>query len=1000
MSHFTERDKLIIFSNMVRHRAYSVELRTSEMMLDLRLENWQQRLASHFAELRKSRGDDVQKYPIFGLEHGLNSHDLEDLKSAIRDYSISHRPSRGHALAWIVYSSEIGYQYSGDEYWQTFERETPGWIRNGDRYQLRSYYRQFQKEFGGVEPSGNWAEHFSIICWPITHAVLPKDLQRQLARILYEMRYAFSSDLLSSFEELGTLVAARSLNASSRFRNFVQDTRLVGQISASLLLQDEIEGYNRMYPEALRRITEDLDKERQARDWLRGARQSARERVKVRGLGSHRQRERLSNFIHKEAREQVATLGIEPHLMLRPKGSDNGPWDMYLEVPDLHSLFLRFPETQDVLTNSRCSVSGTSGRPAARGKFLHGSQRFKLTRWPQATDVLLKFEKSHPQLDFLLRTECLLRPNPIRLFRIASDGVAYECRSLRVRTGERYILVSDAGPIHSNEHTKPIELDCEGIQGDLIEIPEVLTTDWQEALQNIGLEQTRTFEVRPAGLSATEWDGDGYGEWFENDLPCLSIRADHPLSSIRLSFDDGVHKPIEVSPATSGEPIFVELPQLPVGVHNLIFSVKTDSVQSSYEFDDLNLTIRIRREQSRDPTNNPAGLLLVYVDPITPTLEQLWEGQSELSIQGPIGRAVNCRISLFQREGIAPSVANDLPALTLPVTNDAWQDYFQRHFQSNDKVQNAYDISRICLLEFSAAELGKFAIRCEREFTPIRWSISTNSRAAQIHDDSGESGEPLVRRFSFENPLAGEVLPFAKEYLITDKGGMYVAQTLVGRLHAAIIVPPVFQGKSFSSLRIEPFIAWQEPAVESAVKMIKTVELWSQARLSGNILSNYGRQKVLRTLDYEISRFLCGEGWATAEKKFMASGIPRVDYDTLSNEFSQHPSEIGTGRMLLNAAITSPQAICENPVRSFMSLMVRWQLLEPDSEWIAELALRLASAPASVQTWAGQYLVTGLEQLMDRPLLMRASRLLVLVTDRSLQPRTAFGKLYPNWRWP
>src|SRR3712207_7713201 len=51
----------------------------------------------------------------------------------------------------------------------------------------------FKRQFAGATPSGRWAEHFSIIAWPITHAILPRDLQQQLARILYDLRHSFSA---------------------------------------------------------------------------------------------------------------------------------------------------------------------------------------------------------------------------------------------------------------------------------------------------------------------------------------------------------------------------------------------------------------------------------------------------------------------------------------------------------------------------------------------------------------------------------------------------------------------------------------------------------------------------------------------------------------------------------------------------------------------------------------------------------------------------------------
>ena len=157
---------------------------------------------------------------------------------------------------------------------------------------------------------------------------------------------------------------------------------------------------------------------------------------------------------------RVAALGIEPRLVLRPTGPLGGSWDVSLEIPDLSHLLLRFPQTEEILPLSRCTVAGYSGRPLAPRRLLHGTQRVLLARWPQSDEVLLQFEQTDPQLDFLLSTECLLRPGPNWLFRIASDGLAYECRNLRVRPGERYILVNTDGPIASDEHTSPIDIDA------------------------------------------------------------------------------------------------------------------------------------------------------------------------------------------------------------------------------------------------------------------------------------------------------------------------------------------------------------------------------------------------------------------------------------------------------------------------------------------------------------------------------------------------------------
>src|SRR5690606_26148673 len=106
--------------------------------------------------------------------------------------------------------------------------------------------------------------------------------QRQLARILYDLRHSFDSDLLASPEQLGKSIAARSWNASSRFQNLAEDPLLVGQIAAALLIEDESGSRSLLLPLTLRRIAEDLNRERLAREWLRGARRIAH-RAQMRG---------------------------------------------------------------------------------------------------------------------------------------------------------------------------------------------------------------------------------------------------------------------------------------------------------------------------------------------------------------------------------------------------------------------------------------------------------------------------------------------------------------------------------------------------------------------------------------------------------------------------------------------------------------------------------------------------------------------------------------------
>ncbi len=183
----------------------------------MNIDDWHKRLYKHFMTLRSQRPKGL---PVFAFEHGLTSEERMDLEAAIRGHIGRNAPKTSHRLSWIVYAAEVGYRYSGEEYWQTFEAETPGWAENGSRNWIRDQFRAFAEIFSGAVPRGTWAGQFSIICWPITHAILPQYLQIQLAHVLYDLRGALKPDLLESHIELGKRIELAGDRASSRFQNF------------------------------------------------------------------------------------------------------------------------------------------------------------------------------------------------------------------------------------------------------------------------------------------------------------------------------------------------------------------------------------------------------------------------------------------------------------------------------------------------------------------------------------------------------------------------------------------------------------------------------------------------------------------------------------------------------------------------------------------------------------------------------------------------------------
>ena len=974
------------------------------MEATLDLDYWQGRLEFHFQGLAAERHSGSGVPPVFALEHGLDESALEIVSRAIRTHIQSRAPSWEHRLPWIVYAAEIGYRYSGYEYWQTFEEETPFWRNRGDRAWIRKCYKWFQREYGGAQPSGEWAKWFTIICWPITHAVLPKDLQRQLARVLYGIRNSFSRTVFAKPETLGDMISAHSWSESQRFQHLAQETELVGQIAAALLLEGESGTRGLLHPSTLKRVSLDLDRERLSREWLRAARHSARERARAPGFVRRRSRTSRPRSTD-DARDEVAALGIEPKLILRPADLKGTTWRVSIEIPDLSGLSRRFPKARDVLTDSRCVVAGVEGRPIARGRFLYGSQRLVLSRWPAPSEVLLRFEKSEPDLEFLLRTECLLRPGPIWLFRIGSDGLGYECRSLRVRPGHRYIILSETRVTRSADVVRHLDIECRGIEGTLLELPSALDARLEKTVRDLGLTQARMIEVWPAGLTSAVWDGEGYGEWPTDEPPILGVESDHALDRISVTLNNERSATLELAGVVPGEPLFFELPVLPVGRHTIRVETESPDAVVVGDAGQLSLVVGVRDVRPHTRRLSPTGPLAARVEPVVPTLEQLWDGQVEIEIVGPPGRAVKCAASFLTKDGTRLTIRVALPNLKLPVSAPKWTSHFEKHFRRKSRMQQKYDAAHSCRLEFAADELGAFTVWCERGFVPLRWTLQERAEnlSVRLIDDTGRTDTPCVSYYSFAMPALEVCLDHALEYEVNAPGGLFVATQ--GEFCAGVITLPKI--RLLRDLTSSPaIIEDQEPSLATILIAIDVGRKWATARSSGDVLSVTNLHKALRSIIRHITALIGGSRWARAESVF--EGSHARDLSILGKAVTKRATEARFVSDLVCAVTPIGQVSPRERVAHLAKLSMDHGVLRlredrnavlRDPEWLTEFALRLASNPGDAVDWAGADCQAAVVRLMELPTLARAARFVVVATADHGGLGTSSVEVYPGWRW-
>ncbi len=967
------------------------------------VEAWNARLTDHFEGLRKQRVLSGRNWPIFGLEHGLSSEEIRSLQTDVREHISKFPPSVDHMLPWIVYATEIGYRYEGYEFWQTFEKLTPGWQSYGNRNWIRDCFLRFCNKYGSAKPIGVWADHFTIICWPITNAILPLDLQRHLARILYDLRQQFSKQMLDDPKILGDMVAERSWSANSRFQEFAQNSLLVGQISTALLVQGQDGFESLILPSTLDRIKADLDEVRSARDWLRIASRYA-QKVHLEGLSRDSKGPMYGTATTvTHARQQLEEIAIEPRLILQP--TEVRSWRLLLEIPDLSQMLVRFPQLRPALTESRCRVAGSSGRWQARGWTVHGSQLISLDEWPKPDEVLLRFERSTSQLDFLLRTECLLRPGEISLFKIASDNRAYQIRSLALRPGNKYIVVNTSSPFQQSTWFLSATLECKDAYASILEMPNAVRPELEQFIHKLGLHLAKSIEVWPAGLTAAKWDGEGYAEWISTERPCIGVGVDHEVKNISLVLDNDQGQALQVVPNEIGEPIFVGFPHLRIGTHKVTVSVQYAS--SNFKEESGSLEILIRDPQVWRPGTGTRSALTVLFEPRNPTIEQLWENHIDVQILGPQSHKIACKLDFFDAGSAEPILSSTLSPVELPIDTSSWRSYFDRKVRAVRNIADAYDRAYSCRLVLDANELGSFTLQCEREFCALRWMIRYDDLgyALRLFDDTGTLSSPSVRKYEFDKPdkaLPQENVAFQKDF-VAASNGLYFAQS--EESSCAIILPPWDKAFDFATqLDLRTEIAPRVRSPDGIIDIIRFIELWSSARLAGNILCEIRPQRVPEALTRYLFSLMGGKKWAAIEEGRRSSANPLslevlafgVYYKTGCENLHKQLYAISHKlQMMSTSERVSALALVIRPFIRIIS--VQGRQTTPGVKWLSELALRLASCPEKVSKWAGKDLRWGIDQLLQQPILARAGRSMAIIIEQQAEKNSEESFL--DWEW-
>jgi hypothetical protein len=956
-----------------------------------KLDEWQGHLEQHFDKLASIRKG--TNFPVFALEHGLDVSELDCIFKELRARSGARLHLSPHWLLWVIYATEIGYGYAGDEYWYSFDKDTPGWDFT-QRNLIKNWFKKFQEKYSGVTPSGPWAEHFSIIAWPITHAILPKYLQKQFAKVLYDLRYNLIS--LSTLEpkSLGQLLTANAYYTSKRFQEFLQQEELVGRIVLALL-DEKIEAQNDLiYSLTLKRLISSLEETRNAQQWLRETKRIASYHFVDTGSGSGKLVRRNGLDVALIPKE-TPSLRVQPSLFLQYTG--NGTWSVLLEVPSLRGLASVGDDLHKFLSNTRCQINGaTDMKPA--GWLLTGAKSSTLKRWPDSSQPLILLETPHPRLTAFLKNECVLSRGPVWLFRVGKDGRAREVQTGNLRLNCSYIILTQADMLPSCDeiNLKECMVNCEGIGAYHIDMPAICTEGTLSWLKSFGLSILRTVKIWPAGLPSRGWDGDGHSQWLTTDAPRFGLSHDYPIESYTISLDN--HWETTLANDASNSVVFFQLPPLLPGQYSL--KVRANPLHSVGSVERLKAVEGEIELSVRDPEPWVPGVtmhhgLIFISDPCDPDLSVFWENIAKFSIVGPEKHTVSLSVSLLNAEG--DSILSEVIAknIELPISYERWGQLFSKFLKDKNIAWSHIEASN-GILAIDAGSIGQYQLQFEQNLQPLRWAVRSNKGNVilRLIDDTGQEYSLEACSYDMSTPLKSQKLEqksIVNGFKVPPPGGLFIAQKEENL--DAIIVSTGLSSEGLKGLALAPELKEAFDRAIPLAEILRLGSLWANTKVWGALAKNRQQQIVVQLLD-EIYSQLYSPYWMKREKYFLSHPEAMGFREDLKRAVVKHDCEFADD-LLSNYNRMNIEGNIERGKRWFYRIAEKHKIC--NDQKLCEVALRLSSQPFNTPSFYGSEFYTFMNNIQTKGWLLRGARLVALLSY--VQAPEISAPPLPRWPW-
>lgn len=896
------------------------------------LAGFQEQLSKHYTRLRELRAS--ENYAVYAIEHGLSEEDRSAARALLNDnLSSARRADRSHWLVWIAAAAEVGYQYDGTEYWDSFGAAFHDWPRFGDRNQIRTWYKRFATEFHGLAPSGPWARQFPIIAWPITQAILPRYLQRHFADHLYELRHALSRTGELTLQQIGELLSDRYYGSSSRFEGFLQQKVLTARIVMALQLEGVEDSVSPIEKATLDRIVADFDRLGSHGARLREAQRALR---KTQFINSSKPGYVPPNQAIARPAEDLERVQ-RPRLLARPLDSDT--WSLSIAIPDLATPMrkagLSPRDLEYAKMRFRFFDEGSAWMPA-RGLFSYtGETEEPLRAYPSTDRAIFEFQHPLAGATDILNGRLHLPADPIRVLKVRADGIASELFGHQVRANQSYVVAGSAempADIAKALSLTQLKAGTSGVNLWLLAVPGRLDAAQIAALQRLGLGYSLAVRAEPLGLSPRWRPADDALVLLDTEDPMFCLTSDVAVAEYAVTVDAG---PATRVKAAAGTSTMISLGTLAPGEHQVMIAALGTAAGQDIISEHINIKVRPTSPWQISIAGR-AGVALC-LEPANARLEQFVDGAALIRATAPPGRAVTLSGRFFAPDGALihdevfgryDTSISDLRLSTLVV----------QKLTSNAMVQTIERASRIEVL-ISLDEFGSERVAFEKEAEPLRW-LRVNERTVRLSDDTALAVSPDVERYDLDAVDAAQNIDYQAAIAgveLRGKGGLFVA-TLEGRRYEVVATALQDHLSDFGDLGVPASVSARAGRPKSLINALKR---WHAARRLIGPMAYIARRNAINALENHLERSLCGAEWQKA------SGRVRAGTRQIGDLYGRvyYSRGFAAGLRSFDWRYESDRAAAES---EFLRLVSVYHLPADDAQ--CRLALKLAFRPHAVSS--------------------------------------------------